>query len=354
VSSLPDEDLAHILHHTRELWEQLRGQRLFITGGTGFFGMWLLESFCYANDKLNLGARASVLTRSAESFRRKAPQLADAPAIAIVEGDVKTFAFPAGEFSHVIHAATEMNPLPRMLDPLEMFEGNIRGTRRVIDFCKAAGVRKLLFTSSGAAYGSQPSEMTHVPETFNGAPAATDLNSAYGQSKRACEFLCAAFAREPHIDVTITRCFAFAGAHLPLDLNFAIGNFVRDALNGGPIRIGGDGTPWRSYLYAADLAIWLWTILFRGQSARTYNVGSDVGITIADLAHLVAKIVNPTCEVIIAQEPDPKKPVARYVPSTARARAELGLDVSVDLHDAIRRMADWNRGSAGEVANARD
>ena len=75
VKPLPAEDLDHILASTRELWAEARGQSFFITGGTGFFGMWLLESFTHANDSLGLRAQAVVLTRDPAAFARKAPHL---------------------------------------------------------------------------------------------------------------------------------------------------------------------------------------------------------------------------------------------------------------------------------------
>ncbi len=121
-----------------------------------------------------------------------------------------------------------------------------------------------------------------------------DANSAYGQSKRACEFMVSMYARQYGFAAPVARCFAFAGPHLPLDLNFAIGNFVRDALAGGPIRIAGDGTPRRSYLYAArSCHLAVWTILLRGESCRIYNVGSEADLSIADLAQKVAAIIAP-------------------------------------------------------------
>src|SRR5665213_1410842 len=100
-------DLDHVLLYTRGIWEELRGQRIFITGGTGFFGHSLLESFAWANRALKLNATACVLTRDPAAFRAKAPLLAANPAIRFHTGDFTSFDFPGGRFRAVLHAATE-------------------------------------------------------------------------------------------------------------------------------------------------------------------------------------------------------------------------------------------------------
>lgn len=324
------QDLELVFAHTSDLWGALRGQNIFITGGTGFVGTWLVESLLFANERLNLNARALLLTRNPERVRVKHP------AIQVLKGDVRSFAYPDREFAFVMHAATEQGHAPAN------FELDIEGTKRVLEFARTHGTRRFLFTSSGAVYGKQPSDLTHIPEDYPGAPSTTDLNSAYGNAKRASEFLCAAYAQQFGFSAILARLFAFAGPHLPLDLNFAIGNFIRDVLAGGPIRIAGDGTPYRSYLYAADMAIWLWTLLLRGESARPYNVGSGDDLTIADLARAVVETTTPGTRIEIARYPSGAPP-SRYVPCVDRARAELGLTPLIPLDEAIRRMYKWNR-----------
>jgi nucleoside-diphosphate-sugar epimerase len=335
-------DLDHILAHTTGLWEELRGRRIFITGGTGFFGCWLLESFARANDKLGLNASALVLTRSPEAFHSKAPHLAEHPAIQFHVGDARTFEFPAGEFSHIIHAATEASARLNDENPLLMFDTIVEGTRHTLDFARHCGAKKFLLTSSGAAYGKQPPELTHVPEDYQGGPDPTDSRSAYGEGKRAAEMLCALYARQHGLETKIARCFAFVGPYLPLDIHFAIGNFIRDGLCGGPIQVKGDGTPYRSYLYAADLAIWLWTILLRGETCHPYNVGAEEALTIAKLAHLVAQSFTPPVTVQIAKAAVPGQSAERYVPATRRAETELSLRSTISLTESIRRTVAWH------------
>jgi nucleoside-diphosphate-sugar epimerase len=336
------EDLDLILRETSPLWEEMRGKRLFLTGGTGFFGCWLVESFVHINRALQLNAQVTILTRSPEAFSRKCPHLAADSAIGLLAGDVRGFEFPDGEFEYAIHAATDASAKQLAEDPLAMLSTILEGTAQVLKFAASHGTKKLLLTSSGAVYGPQPPGLTHVSEDFPGAPDQLDPASVYAEGKRASELIGSVYARTAGIEVKIARCYAFVGAHLPLDAHFAIGNFLADAMAGRTIRIGGDGTAMRSYLYGADLAIWLWTMLFRAPSMRAYNVGSDEAVTIKQLAETVVHVLNPGCEVHIAKAPTGAPPHC-YVPSVERASGELSLRQTVSLEEAIRRTAAWYR-----------
>jgi dTDP-glucose 4,6-dehydratase len=210
-----------------------------------------------------------------------------------------------------------------------------------LDFALASGARRFLMTSSGAVYGPQPAEISHLPETYRGAPDQLAPGSAYGEGKRAAEFLCAAYYQAHGIETTIARGFAFVGPYLRLDGGAAVGNFIGNVLHREPVTIQGDGTPYRSYLYAADLAIWLWTILCRGQACRPYNVGSDSELTIKELAELVVSVLDPKTEVRVMTRPVQGEPAQRYVPCVERARNELALESWIDLRDGVRRTAGW-------------
>jgi dTDP-glucose 4,6-dehydratase len=182
--------------------------------------------------------------------------------------------------------------------------------------------------------------MPYLSEDDRGVPDPTDAYSTYsapGEEKRTAETLCALYARQYGLKPKIARCFSFLGPYLPLDGKFAVGNFIRDGLAGGPIQVKGDGTPCRSYLYAADLAIWLWKILLRGETCRPYNVGSEESITIAELAHTVAQAFTPPVPVRVAHKPTVGEAPERYIPSVQRARSELGLQQTIDVSEAIHR-----------------
>lgn len=296
-------------------------KRLFITGGTGFFGKSMLDYRLRHPEWEWSKAEWVVLSRSPDIFVASCPKLANQHGVSFVAGDVRDFAFPEGQFDAIIHAATSA---VTTLSDEEMTSVIVDGARRVIEFAKAADCQTLLFTSSGAVYGPR---MSLSCEEDNCVPT-----TAYGKGKLAAEKQLV----ESGLDVKIARCFAFAGPHLNRNIHYAIGNFIQNCIDGKSIVINGDGTPLRSYLYADDLVEWLFAILERGENGRPYNVGSDRAVSICELAETVRAALGSKSKIVVRGSPVPGAKPSVYVPNIDRARSELGLEVKVALEDAIR------------------
>jgi len=345
VQSGNEYGISNDLHFVRdacwEVFQELKGARLFLTGGTGFIGCWLLESLRYVDCAQTLGLHVTVLTRNFPAFQAKAPHLANYPSFSFTEGDVCEFKTPAGEFSHLIHAATDASANLNEKNPLKMFDTILGGTRRALDFAVTKGVTRTLFLSSGAVYGVQPWDMEHVAEDWLGGPNYLDSRAAYAEGKRAAEMLCAIYRKQFGANITIARIFSLLGPYLSLDTHFAAGNFIRDAIQGKKIVVNGNGLPCRSYLYASDLTVWLWHLLVRAADGVPYNVGSGVSTSVRDLAETVSDTLgNVGFEVIGAL--DIGWNLGRYVPDVSRVAQELGLHQTVGLQEAILRTARWN------------
>jgi dTDP-glucose 4,6-dehydratase len=207
--------------------------------------------------------------------------------------------------------------------------------------------------SSGAVYGTQPSDITHVSEDFLGGPDPLSPSSAYGEGKRVAELLCGEMHSRCGVAIPIARCFAFVGPFLPLDRHFAIGNFLRDTLLRKPVVMNSAGRDFRSYMYAADLTAWLWTMLTRVDGCRAYNVGSDAAISIAELARAVAVLTETEVVQRCSDSPIGKSPTY-YVPSIERAKRELGLEVEIDLQTAVARTFAWYQQRYAKVGVTED
>ncbi|HCP78486.1 MAG: epimerase [Pusillimonas sp.] len=334
-------DLAAVVGNAKQDLEALREARIFITGGTGYIGRWLLESLCYANDEMSLGVEMVVLSRDPDQFSKTFPQLAYNPAISFVKGDIRSFEVAEQHFTHVIHAATD---IVASATPLDTFEVTVLGTRRVLEWARKNKVADILLLSSGAVYGQYPNALARIPESFLGAFDVTANDAAYGLGKTVTEWLGNVYTKEYGIQCKSARVFAQVGPYLELGAQFAVGNFVRDVLANQNIVIKGDGTALRTYMYGTDLVIWLLAILVRGASGRTYNVGSEQVVSIYELAKLVAQANNVSLDNIqVLGQPAPGAAPNRYIPDTTRARTELGLTISIPLKEALSRTMAWYR-----------
>jgi UDP-glucuronate decarboxylase len=311
---------------------------ILLTGGTGFFGRALLRHVLASG--MDADTSITVLSRQPDRFRAAYPDLARCDQITFVQGDIQDRdSLPWDHsFTHVLHAATDSTLGPR-LPPLRRFNQIVEGTSQILDLAVETGATRFLLTSSGGIYGPQPLDLETIPEDWLGSPALDIVSTAYSQAKRAAEHLCALYSDAHGLEAVIARCFAFVGEDLPLNAHFAIGNFIRDALEGEAIIVSGDGTPCRTYLDQRDLARWLWLLLMDGYAGETYNVGSDQVISIGDLAHLVRDLLAPSNPVLVLGKTAHASTRNRYVPSISKIKLLHGIQPEFTLEQAIRRAA---------------
>lgn len=322
-----------------ELATDLAGKHLLLTGGTGFFGQWLLT----LADQLNRqGCRleVTVCSRDPARFLTAQPWYRECDWLHWFGSDVRELRqIPGSRPDLILHAAADTSALAHTR-PLELFETITQGARLVLELAVRYEVERVLVTGSGAQYGALPSDCA-VREDYLGACRSNSATSAYAEGKRVQETLAAIYGEVHGLTVVMTRCFAFSGPILPMDGHFAIGNFVRQALSSDAICLSSDGSAVRSYLHGADLAVWLLKLLLDGIAGSVYNVGSDQAIRIADLARRVRSRIAPDKRVLLGSVLEGGGG-SFYVPDISRARS-LGLDVWTQLDDSIDAMAAWAR-----------
>jgi nucleoside-diphosphate-sugar epimerase len=336
---LPRVDLDATLELARSDLQALDGAALYFTGATGFYGRWLLESLAYAKARLGIRMDVELLTRSRE---RTLDDLGGAIALldaTVTQGDVRSPPAPVRVATHVIHAATSTTTARAGTDdPRELRSIILDGTRAVLALHTHSP--RLLFASSGAIYGPQPPHVDAMGEDAPMRARSDDPTQVYGAAKLEAEQECIDAARTCGGACVIARGFAFCAPYLPMDAHFAVGNFLAAAAADQPIQVRGDGTAVRTYLHGIDLAAWMWAMLARGRDGAAYNLGGDEPVSIADLAEQIGTMAHVPVHRAAVPAPSIR---SRYVPSVEKARAELGLTVSIPLEATLRRTFDWVR-----------
>jgi dTDP-glucose 4,6-dehydratase/UDP-glucose 4-epimerase len=331
-------------HLTDPLWERLANARLFITGGTGLFGHWLLDSLTDANQRLDLRIEATVLTRNPDWAKIKMPNLDHR--IRFLKGEVENFEFPKEVFDVILHMATTsaeetFNGASQTSKLRMLFEG----TRRILALAKSSQVKRILFTSSGAVYGNQICEFVEETQTALINPLQAESGLALG--KGVAEFLLSQASIEAELEVVIARCFSFVGPGIPLNLHYAIGNFIQSAVAGQPVVIKGDGSAIRSYMFMGDLVWWLLKLLLDGKSGEAYNVGSDEKISILELAKRIVQLSKFKTDIVVEGQSNYSVGVSArsvYVPSIKKAITSMGVQVKTNLNSGISQTINQING----------
>jgi dTDP-glucose 4,6-dehydratase len=333
-----------------DLAPKLDGSRILLTGGTGFFGKWLTQALVSLPLK---GTLDLVIVTRSRSVMERQPWLKN-PRIQILELDLldvtATQLLKAqAPFDFVIHAASPATFGEEGLSPESLYKTITHGIEVLLSSVRPRTKdSRLLCVSSGAVYPKASSNGPIAEESFDPRenqgiePVLASFSDSYREGKREAERLC--LRSHLGFKISIVRCFAFVGPYLALDQGFAVGNFIRDLLRGKSILVQGDGLSVRSYLYPTDLVNGLLRILVTPQKgAEIYNLGSDEGITIGDLARLIDESrSSPGPGVQIQGGTKESLSQNVYVPSISRMRVLLKFAPRVDIREAVRRTLKWH------------
>ena len=327
-----------------EALSSLINQSVLVTGGTGFMGKWIAEIVCYLNTVHHFNIKLYLLARDMEKFRNEVPHLAKNNAITLLEQDVRNLKDLPDHINYIIHAAASPDNREHASQPLQTIEIIYKGTNAILDACfRLPDLKKIVHISSNYVYGTTFDPATPNSEKIFGHSDCNAVNIAYGESKRIAETLCSIYRNQQQLPITIVRPFAFIGPYQYLEKPWAVNNFIRDALMGGPVKILGNENTVRSYLYASDMAYWTLAILAGNTGSNVYNIGSQKGISLKELAGKIASAINKNIEIVNRSSKESYAIASISVPDISLVKKDLNVKETVDLEMALHKTIEWNQ-----------
>ena len=302
--------------------------RVLIAGGAGFLGSHLTDRF------LALGADVIVLDNFATGARENLSHLVGNPQFRLIEQDAIQPAVVREKLDGVLHLASPASPVDYLKLPVETLLVGSIGTLRLLDLAREHGARFLL-ASTSEVYGDP--EIHPQPETYWGNVNPIGPRSVYDESKRFAEALTVAYHRTRGLDIRIARIFNTYGPRMRFNDGRVVSNFVRQALDGAPLTVYGDGSQTRSFCFVDDLIEGL-VRLFHSDRSEPVNLGNDGEFTVRELAELIRSILGS--ELPVAQEPLPVDDPKQRRPDLTVARTVLGWSPTVPLEEGLRRTIE--------------
>jgi dTDP-glucose 4,6-dehydratase len=295
-----------------------------VTGGAGFLGSHLCEYLLARGhrvicvDNLDTGSLTNIAHIRSDEF-------------AFVNHDMVEHVEIAEPVDFVYHLASPASPIDYLRLPLHTLKVGSYGTHNALGLAKTKRAR-FLIASTSEVYGDP---LIHPqPETYWGNVNPIGPRGVYDEAKRYAEAMTMAYHRQQGVDTAIVRIFNTYGPRMrPFD-GRAIPTFVRQALEGKPLTVFGDGSQTRSFCYVDDL---IRGLVLLAESGEHYpvNIGNPAEMTLLEMAEAVLRITGSTSEIVFEALPVDDPQVRQ--PDITRARTLLGWEPAVELEDGLRR-----------------
>ncbi|MDC0395156.1 NAD(P)-dependent oxidoreductase [Alphaproteobacteria bacterium] len=334
------EDCLISLKLQPELSAQLKGQSIAVIGGTGFVGTWIAELVAIINDKFEGNITLELLGRSTALWATKHPHLCRDD-IVLRTQDVRSPFSLREDTTLVIYAAGIADPSIHASDAYKVYQTNVVGIENALHSAsRLPRIARFLNISSGLAAAGSTTDA--ISERNIGILDFTRIQNMYAQSRRTAESLACIFGAQYRVPITTARAFTFIGPYQSIDAPWAINNFIRDAINGNNIRIRGDGSTRRGYLYGSDVAVWLLKIAVAGGNGDIYNVGGGEVISHSEVAEALVKLCKNKLDIVFTGRSTVLDRKHDFFPDLTYGKSSLNLEQAFNVSLSLERSMQWH------------
>jgi dTDP-glucose 4,6-dehydratase len=298
-----------------------------VTGGAGFLGSHLCDAL------LERGHRVLCLDNLETGTLNNIEHLRS-PDFVFFQHDLVEFIQIDEPLDFVYHLASPASPIDYLRLPLHTLKVGAYGTHNALGLAKAKRARFLL-ASTSEVYGDP---LVHPqPEAYWGNVNPIGPRGVYDEAKRYAEALTMAYHRQQGVDTAIVRIFNTYGPRMRAHDGRAIPTFVRQALQGEPITVFGDGSQTRSFTYVSDLIEGLIRLVESGEH-EPVNIGNPGEFTLLELAQKVIEVTRSQSAIVYEALPvnDPQQ----RRPDITRARELLGWEPTIELDEGLRLLVE--------------
>ncbi|AOO65983.1 NAD-dependent epimerase/dehydratase family protein [Sulfurospirillum halorespirans] len=325
--TLTEKDISNL--------EKLKNKEILITGGSGFIGTWLTQLLIFLNDTYNFNITLYLIARHITSNLEVLVN--NRKDIIFIKNDIRNVREFSKDIAYIIHAASSPDNRIYMSNPIESMNIITDGTKNSMENALLLEkLEKIVHLGSGQVYGSLDSH--NITENDFGKLNCNSISTIYPEAKRYAETLTNAYRSLYKLPIVQVRPFSFIGPYMSLNKPWAVNSFIRDALKTKNIRILGNGKPVRSYMYPTDMALWILNMLIHGKSGAAYNLGSDMGISLEEVAVKIKNIIGSSLSIEILNMNDH---CSEFVPNINYVKQDLGLEIRVDIDDALNKSIKW-------------
>lgn len=306
--------------------------RVLITGGAGFLGSHLSDRLLAEGHEVI--AMDNLLTGNTDNIAH----LAGNPKFSFIKHNVTNYIYVAGNVDAILHFASPASPVDYLELPIQTLKVGSLGTHNALGVAKAKGAR-ILLASTSEVYGDP--QVHPQNESYWGHVNTVGPRGVYDEAKRFAEAITMAYHRFHGVQTRIVRIFNTYGPRMRLNDGRVVPNFVKQALEGKPLTVYGDGSQTRSFCYCSDLVDGIYRLLLSDEVEPT-NIGNPAEMTILQFAQVINELTGNKGGIVY--KPLPQDDPKQRQPDITKARRVLGWEPKVELYEGMQKTIEYFKG----------